>query len=485
MISWATVAYLALPIWALFYRMLKDHSSRFLFPLLVLLPLSLLVHVWAFGILAVPMIGLYLQQRHRLIVKDHLRVWGLAAAGILVNLYWLYPALQHFYLFSPSGQVGQTNPLYILSDYLEIIVDPQKTGYVMPFTLWRFVAAVAALLALVDWRKRKDERFFYAALSLSWLFGMTYCAALVPWLRETEPFRFVMPFEMMAALVGADWLAETVCVSTLRSWPRTARVVVVALLVLVVPRGIAPVLHFIPGLRPSAPLPPMMVDPTDPEEKRVKFSTGFQVFPRPGGWRLLPVDESSMGLAEFIREQCTEPGRILVQKWEVGEFLYWATGKPVIGGFPDRRLIHEAANLVRRPTDKRYWGHQFSDYLERYNIRYLVVTTPIPILEQRDDVLEVIKRVGGHRVYRTRHEGDFFQRGSGSVKAGLNRIEVSQAEPHPGTEAVTLRFHFMSTLRCRPDCSVSQAPVADDPVGFITVTGNSELPREFVVEHIY
>ena len=39
---------------------------------------------------------------------------------------------------------------------------------------------------------------------------------------------------------------------------------------------------------------------------------------------------------------------MLVQHWAVGEFLGWATDKPIIGGFPDRRLIHEAANLFRR-----------------------------------------------------------------------------------------------------------------------------------------
>jgi len=104
-----------------------------------------------------------------------------------------------------------------------------------------------------------------------------------------------------------------------------------------------------------------MVTPGTPEVKMVTLSAGFQGADRPGAWRLLPVDDNAVELADFIREQCLEPGRILVQKWEVGEFLYWATGKPVIGGFPDRRLIHEAANVFRRPDDKRYWGRKFTD----------------------------------------------------------------------------------------------------------------------------
>lgn len=485
MISYATATHLALPIWALFFRMLKEHSSRYFFPLLLLLPLSLLVHVWSFAILVVPMIGLYINQRRQLDFKDHLRVWGLAGAGILLNLFWLYPALRYFHLFSPSGRAGQTNPIHILTEYLEIMVDPLKTGFVMPFTIWRVVAAAAALLVLMAWREKKDGRFFYASLSLSWLFGLTFFAVLIPGLRQTEPFRFVGPFELMAALVGAGWLSETARLSALRSWPRPAQAAVLTLLLLVLPRAVAPVLYFMPELRPSAHFSPVIIDPEDPQEKGAAFPGGFQDNSPPGIWRLLPTDGSLMALSTYVREQCTTPGRILVQSWPVGEHLYWATGKPVIGGFPERRQIHEAANLFHDPTDKHFCGQEFADYLVRYNIRYLVVTDAIPVLERRLGLLELEKLIGPHRVYRTRHQGNYFQRGSGTVKAGLNRIEVTEAEPHPGTEELILRFHHMSTLRCRPNCLVRKAPLADDPAGFITVVGNPELPLELVVEHVY
>jgi hypothetical protein len=34
---------------------------------------------------------------------------------------------------------------------------------------------------------------------------------------------------------------------------------------------------------------------------------------------------------------------------------------------------------------------------------------------------------------------------------------------------VVLRFHYLETLRCRPDCRVERFPVAGDRVGFIRV----------------
>ena len=114
-----------------------------------------------------------------------------------------------------------------------------------------------------------------------------------------------------------------------------------------------------------------------------------------------------------------------------------------------------------------------------------MITHAADDLQRLSDLIELKTTIGPHRVFRARHAADYFQRGSGRVTAGLNRIEVTEARPHPGTQELTLRFHHMETLRCRPDCLVSRAPLAGDPAGFITVTGTPDLPREFVVEHVY
>ena len=231
-----------------------------------------------------------------------------------------------------------------------MMVKPEATGGAIPFTFWRFVALAAALPALAVWRKRKDERFFYAALTLAWLFGTTYFAALIPGLRQTEPVRFVIPLALFAALVSADWLAEKVRFSTLRSWPRPAQAAVMALAVFLVPRVIAPVVYFMPELcPPSAEIIEQWT--------RKTRGIGMQDLFQPATWKLRPIFPTEMALATYVRNECSEPGRILVQNWGIGEFLYWSTDRPVIGGFPDRRLIHEAANLFHDPLDTRVGDH--------------------------------------------------------------------------------------------------------------------------------
>jgi hypothetical protein len=488
MISFATVSHLSLLIWALFYRMLEARKTRYLWPLLLLLPLALHTHVWAFGILVVPLIGLYIRAFKTLDRADHIRVWGLALFALAANLHWLIPALRYFDLVARSGVVGQTNPLHIISEYFEVLVNPLKTGFVMPHTFYRHIALVAAVLGLIAWKRQRDPRFFYAMLTFGWLFFLSFFAALIPGIREMEPYRFVLPFELIGVMIGAVWLAGALRIKRIRALPPFAKGLLLLALVVILPRIAPPVLYFMPEVQPSAYFPPMIVR----QDQKIEDVSGPRQFwlkkpalPVASIWRMKATSLTSVALAQYLKVECREPGRILVQNWVIGEMLYWATGKPIIGGFPDRRLVHEAANLFHRPKDRRYWGSELADYLVRYNIRYLVVTEPVPPLEKRRDLLEPKMLIGGHRVYRVRHRGNYFMQGHGKVEASLNKLTVSDASPSAGTQSVVLRFHHIRGLQCKPNCQVVKHTIPDDSVGFIEVRGKPTLPKNFVVEHVY
>jgi hypothetical protein len=489
MVSFSMVAHSSLAVLGLYWRMLTTGRWRYLLPLALLLPLSLLTHVWSFSILVVPMVGLYLRHARSLPKKGHLQVWGLAIFALAANLHWLYPALQHFDLIRTSGVVGQATPLYILSDWLELLVSPINTGFAVPHTLFRFAAICGMGITLWRWRKEGDERFFIAALAMAWLFGMAYVAALIPGLKETEPYRFIMPGFLLAGVFAGPWYAEGIRARELRALPLKIKLVLAVAAFLLVPRIVAQVVYFIPELRPDSRLPPIVVDQAKAAPTTLIPSVEQDPHFLPKTWQLRGVDDMMTQLGRWVRESCTEEGRILVQHWAVAEFLRWSSGKPIIGGFPDRRMIHEDANLFRRPWDPRFKGKELAAYLVRYNIRYVIVSDVDPMLmktvERRRDLMLPMKMIGGHRVYRVRHKANYFARGSGKVKADLNRIEVSDARPFKGSQALMLRFHHMRTLRCRPNCRLLKSPIAHDAVGFITVVGQPTLPRRFVIENVY
>ncbi len=480
MISYVTAASVSLVVVALFHRLLHGGRARiFLPPLLVLLPLALLIHVWAFAILAVPMIGLYVRRWRTLGGGDHARVWGLALVALAVNLFWLVPALTHIDLLAPSGRGGQATPLHALSDYLDLYVDGLITGTIGVRTFWRVLVIAGAVITLWRWRKDRDERLFTCALWFCWTLGSAYLLALIPGVRETEPYRFIFPASMMAALLAGPWLAGVLRRSFWRELPAQARVVLLVLLVLLAPRIVRSVTDFMPELTPVATAP----QPTSENPRGltpVMHSFYLRHDPIPKSYRLI---------ADYLDKECTDEGRVLVWWWVMAEYLRWATDKPIIGGFPDRRMKHEAANIFRYMPDPRSKDvRSFADYLVRYNIRYMVVSSPLRIKEERFTRLMNVKKVfgiGGARVYRIRHRADYFMRGKGKVTASLNRIQVRDAVPEEGTQRVILRFHHMRTLGCSPGCRVLKAPISYDQVGFIGVEGTPTLPKNFVVENNY
>jgi hypothetical protein len=480
MVSFAFASHLSVVVLALHWRMLTAAKERYLIPLMVLLPLSVLVHVWAVAILAVPMVGAYIHRWGRLGVKGHLRVWLVIVVTLLANAFWLLPALGQLKLLEPAAWLGQATPLYFLTDYLGIV--GEAGGLSRVHTFYRYVALCGMGLTLWRWHKRGDSRLFVAELTIFWLLGLSYLGALVPILNATEPYRFIAPTMLMAALFGSFWFAEILTTVRPRSLTPPVKGMLVLLLLLVVPRLLQEMLFFIPELAPEVRLGAI-----DPESRGRPHTDAAALLPKPQPpFRLRPVPKDYLKVADYLAKHCRQEGRVLVQDWPLAEYLRWATDRPILGGFPERRTVHQAANLFRRLDDPRLLGNGLSEYLRRYNVRYLILSgLPHPQLERRQDLMERIKLVGLIRIYRTRHQATYFQRGSGRVTASLNRLQVDGAMADPGSNSVVLRFHHMSTLRCHPGCEIGRAEIPFDPAGFIEVRGRPALPESFVIEHRY
>jgi hypothetical protein len=83
-------------------------------------------------------------------------------------------------------------------------------------------------------------------------------------------------------------------------------------------------------------------------------------------------------------------------------------------------------------------------------------------------------------VYAVRKRSSFFAQGSGHVRAALNRITVSGTEP---TTPVVLRYHYLETLVCEPNCKLDRATDAHNHIGFLRVP--APHPRSFSIRNAY
>jgi len=470
MISFAGAAPLCVLVIALLQRVLAEGRRAHALAFALLLPLALRMHVWSFAALVLPLTGLYLRAWRGLPGRTHLVVWAAATLGLVVNLDWLLPALAHRELIVPSAGLGQATPAYLLWDFLELLVDPRRTGFVHQRTLLRTLALVAAVATWWRWRRGGDPRGFAAGLTLAWLVGLTYFGALVPVVQATEPYRFAVPMVLWATVLAGPGLVAAW--ERLRGLPRAARGLVVAAGVLLAPRLYQQVMPHIPELSP------------------VPLATGPTARLMMHGARLGGISDDFEAVRDWLQAQ-PDTGRVLVQYASLGEYLRWASDRPVIGGFHDRRMIFQDADLFFFPSEDPRYDEGLAAYLERYNVAYVVMSVPhLPKLESRADLLAPAGIQGGvHRVYRVRRTSGYVAAGSGTVAAALNRIAVRDARPAPGTQALTLRFHHMAQLRCRAEgggaCRVERAEVPGDAAGFVRVVGEPTLPAEFVVELEY
>ena len=117
-------------------------------------------------------------------------------------------------------------------------------------------------------------------------------------------------------------------------------------------------------------------------------------------------------------------------------------------------------------------------YLEEYAVGAVVTKGDAPAFDGRPDLLDLTTRVGPFRVYRVKHASSYVAEGSGRVEQQLNSLRVSDARG----KTVVLRFHFMETLRCRPNCTVTRAAADRDPVGFVAVNAP---PSSFEIYNAY
>ncbi|HMR78364.1 MAG TPA: hypothetical protein PKD61_24825, partial [Polyangiaceae bacterium] len=152
---------------------------------------------------------------------------------------------------------------------------------------------------------------------------------------------------------------------------------------------------------------------------------------------------------------------------------------PVLGGIRERNVPHVDAHLFRREKEGNIGQQALRDYFRDYAVGFVILGGDHGPVDARRDLLEPVKNVMGYRVYRTREEPSYFAQGAGRVREQrVNHIFLQDVTG----PSVVLRFHFMESLACRPDCKIERAEIPGDRVGFIRV---DRPPTSFEIYNAY
>jgi hypothetical protein len=306
---------------------------------------------------------------------------------------------------------------------------------------------------------------------LLWPLFLAYFSSYSWYGRQTQPYRHVGPAMFAAAVPAAALLCEVLSKKALSELSRNGKILLGLALVLVVPRFVRTVLHYLPGLLPDQVIRSNLDVLSTP-------LVGLNE-PKPIPMRLHGAPEGHRAVKRWFEANHGGRGRIVVSEWVLGEYLAAATKFPILGGLVERNVPHVDAHLFRREREGNLPGDELRKYFEHYAAGWVVTSADFGPLDRRLDLLHPVEVVYGYRIYRTKIEPSYFQEGGGKIASQrLNAVSVEGASG----DAVVLRFHWMETLACRPGCTVERFSVPGDRVGFIRIPSP---PATFEVYNAY
>lgn len=433
------------------------------------LALAHLLHPYSFFILAAPMAVLYLREFKTLGRRNHILVWSMAALTVIVNAWWLNVAFSFWHYVLESSLFGHTTLETLGWDFFGLTGEPAEQGSIGNRTGFRLMTIAGGVIGCVMWWRRGDPRALPIVVAMILFASLAYLGGYTP-ASNLQPYRHIGPLMFLGTVAVAGALEVA---SDERLWRRISRPAWVLAAVLAIPAAqhlARDILYF--SVR-ALPLPRTL-----PDGNRVPYTAlgyGLHMDYSYADWQL---DE----LVAWVKENDDGKGRILVEGWWVGEHLAWRTDAQILGGFIWRNLEHSWANLFRRRPQGIVAPKEFHKYVRTYAVKWVIVTAPAFLAPWWDvnPKLDKVADIGTFRIYKTKQKVNLVAKGGGRVKARTNVLSVRGSDPDTD---VILRYHWLETLICKPDCTVERHELAQDSIGFVRVP--APHPANFRVFNSY
>ncbi|MGE0321330.1 MAG: hypothetical protein AB7K71_08110 [Polyangiaceae bacterium] len=473
MISWSGACALSVVLVGCLFRFLEEAKLRYFGWFTLVAATLAILHPFAVFAVAVPCLALYLRSAKTLGVKGHgLLLLAVAVAGSTA-LIWIFPTLRFKHYVGDVDTFFNTTASYFLYDSFDLMKDGRNTGGPVR-TLLRTVCFAAA--AVWFWKNRKagDRRWLPLASFMLAGFAFTYFAGYLWLARQTQPYRQIGPVILMAAIPAVLIFSELLSAPERARWTPKVKLLIGLGLVLIVPRVYRTMAYYVVHLLPEQVIR---------SDRDVRGSPLVSLNePRPVWLGHAPAAPQQQAVRDWLIKHHQGRGRVAINEWVLGEYIAASTEIPVLGGIRERNVPHVDAHPYRQLDDGKLKSSDLPAFFERYAVGYIIESGFRSPIEDQTKLIDPVEIVEGYRIYRVRAEPSYFLRGSGRVTAQrLNLIRVENMRAAAQGDVV-LRFHYMESLGCRPDCQVEREEVAGDRVGFIRVKAP---PASFEIFNVY
>jgi hypothetical protein len=456
---WGTVSYIAsvyisLYIASLAYRFSQTGSLPVLLWQTLLLGAALWIHIFTVINCITFFMALYLalglrKNRHRL----GLSLASLFGASLLATP-WLIPFIKWL-------EISHINPFwtpYTTANILEWVNTYLRgrlifNTYLAPFQksvlidIGLMLFGIAGLLGW--WRSGERTRAAAFGYIIAFLFLFAYYGSFQEFTRTLTPLRFIIMMNIYLVVPASAALYG------LYRWGN-ARFAMV--------KTLAPVCAIIA-------LSLFMARPYYHLFAKKEFRLQTQV----------PQDMQQ--LISYMKNSTTREARILLENsdWESkhqyggGHLPYifpHLTGREFIGNDYafnptwDSLISFFCGQFFHQPIEK-VPPEQLRARCELYNIGWVICFTAESkaFFNRFPDYYIPGGAIAQFSLYRVNRKPSFFIKGSGNVKAGMNRIELENLAPENGE--IIIAYHWMKYFKTDPPVDMERVFYMDDPVGFI------------------
>ncbi|OGL42491.1 MAG: hypothetical protein A2042_09300 [Candidatus Schekmanbacteria bacterium GWA2_38_11] len=477
------VSYLGILIFSFFYRFLKEGKPLYMLLSMIIGAFALCVHILAPINIAVPCLILYGVYARRITIRSHIYILASLVLILLFNSPWIIPFIKYYpmnNLTEIKWFFGEKNPLFFLGSFF-------PGGNIARYL--RLAILICAIGGFIKWRREKNDLLLPVVGGGIILFIFSYFGSYLRMEFLQNPWRYEFILNLFLLIPASDFLA--------RVFEKTGEVNIrgriipliagIFLLVTIFPKNLA---HAAKMLSIPSGKDKILVYDRLNELKEGRDPLSYEAIPS----SYMP--DGANELIEWINQNTSRDGRILIEDscWQSGH-AYWGSHLPCIlplyaereyigGPLPQFFMKHHFAEfhdaeLFEKPI-KEITPEKLKEYFDLYNIKWIIcfISNSREYFDNLPGMVSMITKIDKFYIYAVKREPNFFVKGKGEISSGYNHLYLKNLSKGD----VIIKYHWLDTLKTKPERKVEKVDAMDDPIGFIKI---HNPPREIEIYNAY